>query len=129
MLLHIKDSTISGESKNSFSIEIKVQFISVEELIRLRVYQEVEEFNSKEPEYFRSLIQPTNAEITLNGYKLIEKRKLDPEKQFYLALDAFSKNGFFLLINDLQVDSLNEQIKLEENMQVNFIKLTQLVGG
>ncbi len=55
--------------------------------------------------------------------------KIDPEKQYYLALDAFMKNGFFLIVNDNQVDSLEEEIVLKENMEFNFIKLTPLVGG
>jgi hypothetical protein len=129
MQLKISDNSISGQTNNSFFVNVEVEYISVKELIKLRIYQEIEDYNKKMPEYFRSLVQPTNAEITLNGYRLIEKRQLDPEKQYYLALDAFIKNGFFLLINNLQVDSLEQMIKLEKNMELNFIKLTQLVGG
>lgn len=129
MQLKISDNTISGQTNNLFFVEVEVEYISVKELIKLRIYQEIEHYNNTQPEYFKSLVQPTNAEITLNGYRLIERRQLDPEKQYYLALDAFEKNVFFLLINNLQVDSLEQMIKLEENMELNFIKLTQLVGG
>lgn len=50
--------------------------ITVRELIRSRVYQEVKDFNTQQPEFFRGLIQPTETEQTLNGYKLRKPRKI-----------------------------------------------------
>ena len=129
MKIVIKDDTIGGNTKHSFTIETSINHASVSELIRLRIFEEVRKYNEAQPEYFRSLVQPTEAEVTLNGYKMINKRKLDPEKQFYLALDAFYNNGYFLIVNDKQVESLEEQIQLQDNMELQFIKLTPLVGG
>jgi len=129
MKILVKDETLGGKTKNTFSIETAERFLTVKELIRLRIFEEVGRFNEKLPEYFASLVQPTNAEVTLNGYRMIEKRNVDPEKQYYLALDAFLKNVFFLIINDKQVDSLEQRIELTENMELNFVKLTPLVGG
>ena len=129
MKILIKDETIGGETNNSFSIETTKTVSTVQGLIKLRIFKEVENFNQRLPEYFRSLVQPTEAEVTLNGYKMIEKRKIDPEKQYYLALDAFKKNGYFLIINNKQVESLEQEIKIQDNMELQFIKLTPLVGG
>lgn len=129
MKLLIKDDTIGGDTNNSFIIETETKTANVRELIKLRIYSEVENYNQKLPEYFRSLIQPTEAEVTLNGYKMIEKRKIDPEKQYYLALDAFNKNNYFLIINNKQVEELEQEIEIQDNMELQFIKLTPLVGG
>lgn len=129
MKVLVKDETVGGETKNSFPIEINQPFLTVEELIQIRVYEEVNRYNKNLPEYFNSLIQPSNTEITLNGYKKTDKREIDPEKQYYLALEAFVKNGFFLIINNTQVESLKEKIAIQDNMELNFIKLTPLVGG
>ena len=129
MKLLIKDDTIGGDTNNSFIIETEIKTATVQELIKLRIFNEVENFNQKLPEYFRSLIQPTEAEVTLNGYKMIEKRKIDPEKQYYLALDAFKKNNYFLIINNKQVETLDQEINVQDNMELQFIKLTSLVGG
>lgn len=129
MEILIKDDTIGGKTRNSFTIETEIETATVKELIKLRIYNEVKFLNQKEPEYFTSLVQPTEAEVTLNGYKMREKRKIDPEKQYYHALDAFKKNGYFLIINDKQVESLDQQIKIQDNMELQFIKLTPLVGG
>lgn len=129
MKILIKDETVGGDSKNSFSIETTKTDSTVQELIKLRIFNEVENFNQRLPEYFRSLVQPTEAEVTLNGYRMVEKRKIDPEKQYYLALDGFKKNGYFLIINNKQVESLDQEIKISDNMELQFIKLTPLVGG
>lgn len=125
----IKDDTIGGETNNSFVIETDETSMTVKDLIKIRVFNEVENYNNKQPEYFRSLIQPLEAESTLNGYKMVEKRKVDPEKQYYLALDAFKKNGYFLIINNKQAESLEQKIIIQDNIELQFIKLTPLVGG
>jgi hypothetical protein len=67
--------------------------------------------------------------MTLNGVKIRERRKVDWEAQYQLALEAFARNGFFILVNDHQVESLDETILLTPATQVSFIRLIPLVGG
>ena len=45
------------------------------------------------------------------------------------ALEAFEANGFFLLVNDRQVESLDQVVPIQETTTVSFVKLVQLVGG
>lgn len=75
------------------------------------------------------LIQPTAAEKILNGFKLKKRKLIDAEKQMYIALDAFQKNGFFVLVDDLQADTLEQRVDIRPTNTVSFIKLTPLVGG
>lgn len=125
----IKDESISGEINHQMEFEVEQKHLSVRELIQKRVYQEVENYNQKLPDYFHGLVQPTNAEEVLNGFRIRDRRKIDPEKQFYIALDAFQKNGFFILINNRQVTDLETQIQLNKTVEISFLKLTPLVGG
>ena len=130
MILSIKDETLTGKIINEIEIQHKNETISVKDLITLRVTTEVESYNSNPLGYFKGLIQPNETEVTLNGYKLNNKlKKIDTEKQVYLALDAFTKNTFILIVNDKQMDSLNQKVKPSNNLNVSFIKLTPLVGG
>ncbi len=130
MKILIKDNIIGRDIKNTFRIETSKKVLTVQELIKLRVFEEVENYNACLPKYFSGLIiQPTDTEVTLNGYKMNNKKKIDAEKQFYLAIDAFVKNRFFLIINNNQIDTLEEKIEVKENLELNFIKLTPLVGG
>src|SRR6185436_12256583 len=100
--LTIHDETTSGQKTHSFTLECLTERMSVRELIRARIYQEVQDYNTREPEYFRGLVEPTQAERTLNGYRLRQRRKLDWQEQFQHAIEAFERNGFFVLVGDKQ---------------------------
>jgi hypothetical protein len=51
-------------------------------------------------------VQPTDAERTLNGFKVPKNRDIDWEAQFAQAIDAFGQNGYFILVNDPQAEAL-----------------------
>ncbi len=70
-----------GSDDKRFTLEVPTERITVRELIRARVYGEVRDYNLRQPEYFRGLVQPTGAERTLNGFKVRQGRRLDPEKR------------------------------------------------
>ncbi len=130
--LKIYDSTnLAGPTPDQpvFILDLLTEHLTVRELIRSRVYQEVKDHNTRQPEYFQGLVQPTETEQTLNGYRLRQPRKIDWEQQFEKALAAFDTNGFILLINDEQVCDLDEEITLTPDSSVTFLKLIPLVGG
>ena len=125
----IYDETTAGERTHTRTLEFSTARVTARELIRRRVYEEVQEFNLSTPEYFCGLVQPTEAERVLNGYKLRQQRKIDWEEQYERALDAFRRNGFFMLVDDRQIEDLEEEIELKLRTEVRFIKLIPLVGG
>jgi hypothetical protein len=127
--LTIKDETATGKTTGETVVEFLTERITVRELIRGRVYQEVQDYNTKQPEHFRGLVQPTDAEQTLNGFKLKQRRQIDWKQQFEKACDAFERNGFFILVGDRQAESLEDEITLGPGQTVSFVKLTPLVGG
>jgi hypothetical protein len=130
--LTIRDETtssFSGDNDEEFTLDVLTERITVRELIRTRVYREVRDYNLRQPEYFRGLVQPTDAERTLNGFKVRRGRRIDPEKQFEGAVESFYRNGFLVLVNDRQVDELEEEIEIRPDTTVTFLKLVPLVGG
>ncbi|NQX86228.1 MAG: hypothetical protein HRT67_10050 [Flavobacteriaceae bacterium] len=62
-------------------------------------------------DYKNGLVLPTNLEKRLNNKSL---SKIDIEKQLYIALDAFNKNAFILLVGDEKVEDLQQKILVEE---------------
>jgi hypothetical protein len=122
-------STLGGAVSPVMVLDFLVERITVRELIRSRVYQEVKDYNTRQPEYFRGLVQPMAAEQTLNGYRLKQRRQIDWEQQFELALRAFAGNGFILLVDDRQMDDLEAEIVVSPETGVTFLKLVALVGG
>lgn len=125
----IYDETILGERTPMLTLEFFTERVTARELIRRRVYEEVREYNMKEPEYFRGLVQPTDAERVLNGYRLRQRRKIDWQEQAERAVKAFAGNGFFVLVDDRQVERLEDEIVLKVGTEVSFVRLTPLVGG
>ena len=75
------------------------------------------------------LVEPKDAERTLNGYKLKAKQLIDVEKKVYIALDAFQKNGFFILADNEQLEELDQMVTLKSTSTLSFVKLTPLIGG
>jgi hypothetical protein len=129
--LTIRDETSFsfGGDAEGFTLDVTVESITVRELIRARVYEEVRDYNLRQPEYFRGLVQPSDAERTLNGFKVRQRRRIDPEKQFEKAIGLFYRNGFLILVDDRQVEELEEEIQIRQNTTVTFLKLIPLVGG
>jgi hypothetical protein len=74
-------------------------------------------------------VQPTDAEQTLNGFRVRDHRQIDWKQQSERACDAFERNGFFVLVDDRQPDSLDEEITVGPDTRVSFVKLVPLVGG
>ena len=129
--LTIRDETTFtfGGDDPGYVLDVPTEHLTVRELIRARVYQEVSDYNLRLPEYFRGLVQPADAERTLNGFKVPRRRRINPEKQFAKAIESFYRNGFMVLVNDQQVDELEEEIEVSPDTTVTFLKLVPLVGG
>lgn len=125
----IKDQTIGGEGINTINLEFKKDIITVKDMIISRVKKEVEVYNSKITTRYTGLVIPEKVEKLLNKKQGSEKNKVDFEKQTYIALDGFLNNQFFVIINDKQAESLDEEVDLSKVKEVEFIKLTPLVGG
>lgn len=132
--LTIRDETPSGGVVHELPLEFPTERITIRDLIRERVYQEVQDFNRQQHEkVFRGLVQPSDTERVLNGvrpeFRLKEHRQIDWKEQFEKATEAFSRNGYFVLIDDRQAESLDQEIDIRPSSQVSFVKLTPLVGG
>ncbi|MFI0898856.1 hypothetical protein [Streptomyces sp. NPDC020983] len=126
----VVDETTSGETRGSWGLEFAEERVSAREVIRRRVFEEVAEYNARQPGLFRGLVQPTDAEHTLNGYRLRTPRRLDAERQFARAVEAFGRNGFLLLAGGRQIEDLDEEVDLSSGAaEVVFLKLVPLVGG
>ena len=130
--LKIRDETTFGfgrDNDRDFTLGVPEERVTVRDLISARVYWEVHDYNLDQPEYFQGLVQPSDTERSLNGFKMRRRRRIDPEKQFELAKSAFYSNGFILLVDDRQVGELEEEIEIRPDTTVTFLKLVPLVGG
>ena len=134
VIVTARDETTAGVPFHEVPLEFPSELITVRDLIRERVYQEVQDFNrGREGQAFRGLVQPSNTERVLNGkqieYRFKEHRAIDWKEQFEQAVKAFERNQFLILIGNRQYEHLDDEVLLSPGMQVSFVKLTLLVGG
>jgi hypothetical protein len=127
--LTVRDESTTGAAGNTFTLEFPTERITVRELIRERIYQEVQDYNRRDDGVFRGLVQPSDAEAALNGYKVKTRRAIKWQDQFERACEAFESNRILVLVGDRQAESLDETIEIRRGTEVSFLKLVPLVGG
>ena len=128
----IYDETLSGARTASLRLDLLSSTITLRELIRRRVYEEVQEYHAAPPSaVFRGLVTPSppKSPSTAQSRNPVVKRHMDWEAQYERALSAFARNGFFVLVGDRQVEGLDEALELKVDTEVSFVKLVPLVGG
>lgn len=124
----IRDRTGAGRPVSSFTIPDLPDRITIRDLIRIRVRDEVARHNLNPTEPFHGLVAPTEVEIALNGPRR-EPKWVDWEAQAAVAVKAFERNGFFVLVDQRQAVSLTDEVDLTAAADVTFVKLVPLVGG
>ena len=128
LTITLHDETFTGDSLRHCDVSLH-PVTTVRDIIAARVTAEVRRYNERPADYFQGLVQPGETEATLNGYHVRKHRRIDLEKQVYTALDAFQKNGYFVLIDNIQAESLTQKVSLSSSTRISFLKLTPLVGG
>jgi hypothetical protein len=130
MTITITDESLTGDILHKIEVAVQNEISTVKDVITARVASEVNTYNNKLPEYFKGLIRPTASEKTLNGFRLKSRtKKIDIEAQTFIAFDAFQKNGYLLLIDDQQAETLEQEVLITNTTTISFVKLTPLVGG
>jgi hypothetical protein len=127
--LTIEDRTSTGRPTGSIDLPNVPERITLRDLIRLRVREEVARYNLAPGGEFAGLVQPDGSTVGRKGYIMPAPRRLDWERQADIALDSFLRNGFFVMVDGRQETELDHEIVLSATLDVGFIKLTPLVGG
>jgi len=129
LALTVRDETTTGEVTLEFELKVLSEKITVGELIKQRVYEEVDNYNKHAPDMFRGLVQPSHSEKVLNGFKLRKKQTVDRDSQYEKAIEAFGTSSLIVIVNERQAENLDEEIFVTPKTVVSFLKLVPLVGG
>jgi len=127
--LTVRDESLAGSAVRRVELSFPSERITVRELIRERVYQEVQDYNLKRDGVFAGLVQPLESEAKLNGYALRPGREIDWRVQFERACEAYEKRRVLVLVGARQTTGLDETIEIARDTEVAFLKLVPLVGG
>ena len=125
----VRDQSSTGRPAGSLELEDIPSAITLRDLIRTRVREEVARYNAAPRELFAGLVMPEGAEPGREGFAMPRPRWVDWEKQADRAVQAFGRNGFFVLVDDHQVTDLDEELELTADSDIRFVRLVQLVGG
>jgi hypothetical protein len=118
-----------GETGETLLLPDLPDRVSLRELIRTRVREEVARANADRSRPRRLLVAPLEAEETANGYRLREGRLIDWERQAEVAVEAFEQQSFFVFVDGNQVEALDDEVALGVASEVRFVRLTPLAGG
>lgn len=129
MRVAIRDETATGKLQAEHLLDDVPDALTLRELIRLRVRDEVARHNARPAELFNGLVCPVGAEAELNGYRFGTTRTIDWERQADAAIEAFGHNAFFVIVGGRQVTELDDLVPLREATEVTFVRLIPLVGG
>jgi len=124
----VRDETATGRPLGEQPLLLPDR-VTLRDVIRHRVREEVARYNLERGATFFGLVQPTDTEATLNGYRMRAPRRLDWERQADIAIAGFASNAFFVVVGDRQVDDLDEELQLHGDAEVSFVRLVALMGG
>ncbi len=128
-VLLVRDENNFGNVFNELRLSFDRLEVTVREIITERVHQEVRKYNQQKMGYRHFLVTPKDDELRLNNPAGKKKRPVNAERQVEVALKAFYSNGFFILVDEVQAEELEEVVIIKPSTVVSFIKLTPLVGG
>ena len=127
--LTLEDRTATGRPTGSITLPDLPERITLRDLIRLRVREEVARYNLRPIDRFQGLVQPEGSTRTADGFHLPRPRRIDWERQADVAIHQFERNGFFVMVDGKQVVDLDATIDLMKPSDVGFIRLMPLIGG
>jgi hypothetical protein len=122
--LTVHDLSTDGTALNEISLEFLTERITVRELIRSRVYQEVTEYNARRVTRWSGLVQP-RAESTAGQ----APRRIDWEAQTKRAIAAFTTGTLLVIVDGRQAETLDDHIEVRAESSVAFLRLMPLIGG
>jgi hypothetical protein len=126
----IIDETLTGDRLNSFTLDSINERMTLREIIRARIWQEVHEYNAaRRSAPFPGLVRPADEEERLDSHRTATFKPIDWELQYELAVRAFESNGFFVIVGDRQAESLDESFDVGAETEIGFVKFVPLVGG
>jgi len=121
----IKDTNQAGIIQYQDIYIFNTDTLTAKELIIDRVCQEIEVYNQLKSGYLKGLVQIYIPKKNQKNSKL--PKRLDYERFYSVALDAFQNHELSILVNDYPVVDLTTPISLIEATEIAFLKYIPLL--
>src|SRR5688500_11100668 len=107
----VRDESSSGKWVVTHVLNDIPAAITLRDLIRTRVRDEVARFNADRADVFGCLVIPEGAKPAVGGgFAVPHGRTIVWERQADLAIDAFGRNGFFVIVDGRQATELDDEL-------------------
>ena len=125
------DYLVSSDAEELLSSKIRLprKSLSLSELLRLKLAQEIHAYNERKTESYGAeyLSAEEYAEILAEGKEFLgdplKKGKVNPDTEFRLALRAFNEHKFKVIINNKEPRVAREKFDIDENTTIRFVRL------
>jgi hypothetical protein len=127
--LTISDQTGGERPAPGITLPAVPDRLTAQELIRLRIREEVARHNASRVERLGGILQLNPDEVARNRARPSTGTALDWEEHAAAACRSFERNRYYLFVGGRQVTGLDQEIDLTGDPEVLFLKLLPLVGG
>jgi len=110
--------------------------LTLRDLISRIVTEQVKQFAERQEQrqFLRALTEKQISDAAEkgkieSGASEVGKQKVDVEEAIGVAQEAFEDGLYFVVVDDLQVEEIDQQVYLKPDSRVTFIRLTPLAGG
>jgi hypothetical protein len=124
LTLTVCEKSPGGPAAQEYSIELQEERLTVRELIRNIVFQQVYNQNTKLRESGQEWDRVSGKET-----KPAPEKTIDWVPKFEHALVAFENNQVLLLVDEMQLEDLNSFVTVKPTSKITFLKLIPLIGG
>jgi len=122
--------------KNSLNIELpNFEHLKLRNLITAVVTKQVKEFNEQNDNgSILKYLKPTEIEDSAQVGKVgfnhkYNNKTANLEDSIKVAIQGFMDGVYFVFINEKKIESIDQEITLEQGDQITFLRLTFLSGG
>jgi len=110
--------------------------LTLRDLISRIVTEQVKLFKDRQEQrqFLRALTEKQIADAAEKGKiesggSEVGKQQVDVEEAIGVAHEAFEDGLYFVVVDDEQVEKIDQQLYLQPDSRVTFIRLTPLAGG
>ena len=127
--IQAEDAIVGKFGEHRFTLIVYDNTVSVRSLIEARVHRLLQEKSARQNDSVNPSMDRDAREVELNPSRQ-EKPESDKRQRLVEeACEAFGKNGFFVLVDGVQKDRLDEMVPLTPESEIRFLQLVPLVGG
>ena len=127
-LLRVRDVSMRGDVLFEYELPMPSRVVTLRELIERRVRAQVEDYVAGGAAARAALFEVDEVERILNAHGA-SPATLDAERHVTRALAGFEGNAYVVIVNGVQVCSLDAPLPADAGTDVRFMRLVPLAGG